>query len=75
MTQESTSHDESCPKQQKPPSPTARALAMVEAGLTIKQASNICGITPQSVYRLQKYRAGLHRCITCGALMKKNPAA
>ena len=52
---------------EKPPTRTAQALLMVQAGATIAEAAKAYGIRRQSIYRLMRYRS--ERCgrMVCGA--------
>lgn len=54
---------------------TAQALAMVESGANIRATARAMGITPQSIYRLQKYRklrGELRVCSECGSIVRVN---
>lgn len=49
------------------PSKTAQALALVESGTaTVRQAAKMLDISPQSIYRLMRYRKDNPPCPTCG---------
>jgi transposase len=51
---------------QKKPSRTAQALALVNEGMSIRNAAVIHDISPQSIYRLMAYRRNNPPCPVCG---------
>jgi transposase len=51
---------------QKKPSRTAQALALVDEGMSVRNAAVIFEISPQSIYRLIAYRRNNPPCPVCG---------
>ena len=51
--------------------PTAKALAAVEDGMTITEAARKFGISRGSIYKLMAFRAQRLKCPRCGTNVKR----